>query len=512
MDEALFHDECAVMAVSLPRGAGTAAQMCYDGLRLMQHRGQDGSGMVIRNDRRSFSLKRLGLVGEVFHPAWLRHRSDVGIAHNRYATQGTPSAVNLQPHRARSRDGLLYVASNGDITNFAQLRRRLQRQGVDFRSRNDGELLAWLIAKAYDRTRAMPEALRSLQDDVQGAYSAVVLFHDRLFVIRDVLGFRPLSMAEIPGGGVAIASETVAFDVLHAEPASYREVPAGAIYELCAGKLTVHRPGHTQRAGCSFELIYFSRPDSLVFGLPDSFIRRRLGWNVARESGFRARKDVVVTAVPDSSNEIAAGVAEAFGVSFVRGLIRSHTARRTFIEKEQRIRDEGVKYKLNPNRYWLDGMIVILVDDSIVRGTNIGKTVRMLKRIGVREVHILIGSPRIHWPCFMGIATPTREELIANQLTLEGLTAFTGADSIYHLSLAGLQRSLGPITAEERRRYGDVLAPLFAAPKDSYRGRVRERLAVCDPRSFCYACFTGNYPVPVPCFESAQRRGAKKRR
>jgi amidophosphoribosyltransferase len=506
MHELFFQEECAVMAVSLPRGTGTAAQMCYDGLRLQQHRGQDGSGMVLRNQRRAISRKRLGLVGEVFPPAWLRHRSDVAIAHNRYATQGTPSAENLQPHRAISRGGRLYLASNGDVTNFAGLRRRLQRQGVVFRSSNDGELLAWLIAKAYDRAHSIVEALRSLQDDVQGAYSAVVLFQDHLYVIRDTLGFRPLSMAGIPGGGIAIASETVAFDVLHADPASYREVPPGSIYEIHAGNLTVHLPGNSMRAGCSFELIYFSRPDSLVFGLPDSFIRRRLGWNVARESGFRKRKDVVVTAVPDSSNEIAAGVAEEFGVPFVRGLIRSHTARRTFIEKEQRIRDEGVKYKLNPNRFWLDGMTVLLVDDSIVRGTNSGKIVRMLKRIGARDVHILIGSPRIHWPCYMGIATPTREELIANRMTLAELTRHTDADSIFHLSLEGLKRSLGPITAEERRRYPDALAPLLRAPADSYRGRVRARLAQCDPESFCYACFSGKYPIPVPRLGKVRRK------
>lgn len=498
MGEACFHDECAVMAVALPRGTGTAAQLCYEGLRQQQHRGQDGSGMALRNERRAILHKRRGLVSEVFNGHWLRHRSDLAIGHNRYATKGTPSDVNLQPHRALCRDGRIFLASNGDVTNYARLRQRLKRQGVVFLSHNDGELLAWLVARAYDRTRSMPAALAALREEVQGAYSAILLFQERIFVVRDPLGFRPLSLAEIPGGGIAVASETVAFDILHADPSSYREIPAGAILELHQGGYTVHAPGGPMRAGCSFELIYFSRPDSLVFGLPDSLIRRRLGWNVAREARFRRRRDVVVTAVPDSSNEIAAGVAEELGVPFVRGLIRSHTARRTFIEKEQRIRDEGVKYKLNPNRYWLDGMTVLLVDDSIVRGTNIGKIVRMLKRIGTAEVHILIGSPRIFWPCHMGIATPTREELIANRMSLKALAEYADAESVFHLSLEGLRSALGPITARERRRHPGVIDPLYTAPRDSYRGRVRACLEDADADRYCYACFSGRYPVPVP--------------
>ncbi|MBM3316761.1 MAG: amidophosphoribosyltransferase [Candidatus Eisenbacteria bacterium] len=504
MGEACFHDECAVMAIALPPGTATAAQLCYDGLRQQQHRGQDGAGMVIRNDHRAILHKRRGLVSEVFNSHWVRHRADLAIGHNRYATHGTPSEANLQPHRAVCRGGRLFLASNGDITNFASLRRRLKGQGVAFRSNNDGELLAWLVAKAYDRTRSMPAALAALHGQVQGAYSAVLLFQDRVFVVRDPLGFRPLSLASIPGGGIAAASETVAFDILHADPGSYREVPAGAILELHRGRCAVHAPGGPMRAGCSFELIYFSRPDSLVFGLPDSLIRRRLGWNVARESRFRRKRGVIVTAVPDSSNEIAAGVAEELGLPFVRGLIRSHTARRTFIEKEQRIRDEGVKYKLNPNRYWLDGMTVLLVDDSIVRGTNIGKIVRMLKRIGAAETHILIGSPRIFWPCYMGIATPTREELIANRMSLRELADFADADSVFHLSLEGLRRALGPVTAEERRRHPGTLGLLYSAPRDSYRGRVLARLEDADPDRYCYACFSGRYPVPVP--RPARRR------
>lgn len=328
MGESCWHDECAVMAVSLPLGSGTAARFCFDGLRQQQHRGQDGSGMVIYNTCRALVRKGLGLVPDVYPRAWLDHEAEVAIGHNRYATQGSPSAVNLQPHRAiTKRGGRLYLASNGDVTNFSELRRLLERDGVVFQSRNDGELLAWLIARAYDETGSMPVALRSLRSTVRGAYSAVVLFQRRVFVTRDVLGFRPLSMARLPTGGHVVASETIAFDILGAEISSYQEVPAGSILELAGGDVIVHDPGWEAVTPCKFEQVYFSRPDSQVFGLPCSLVRRRIGWQLARESRFRSRKNVVVLAVPDSANWIGQGVAEALGVPFLLGgLVRSHTA------------------------------------------------------------------------------------------------------------------------------------------------------------------------------------------
>lgn len=500
MSELCWQDECAVMAVSLPHGTGTAPRLCYDGLRQQQHRGQDGSGMALQNRTRMLSQRKLGLVAEVYSNGWLRHNFDVAIGHNRYATQGSPSLVNLQPHRAVTvRGEPLSLASNGDLTNFRQLRRQLKRNGVQFVSTNDGELLAWLVADGITETGSIVGALRRLRGTVTGAYSAVVLFRERVYVARDPLGFRPLVITALPDGGIAVASETVAFDILHADATQYGRVAAGAILELINGKVVVHDAGWPDTTPCKFEHVYFSRPDSVVFGLPSSLVRRRIGWALGRESHIRRRSRVIVVPVPDSANWIAQGVAESLGVPYEPGaIIRSHTARRTFIEKEQRIRDEGVRYKLNPDRSMLEGMTVLLVDDSIVRGTTVPKIVRMLRRVGVAAVHLLIGSPPIRFPCFMGIATPRREELIANRMSQAALTRFAEADSLTHLSLAALQASGGPWTAWERRRFPEVLALYDRAAPGTLRAKVRKRLASAEPGRYCYACFTGDYPVPIP--------------
>lgn len=501
MGEHCWHDECAIMAVSLPFETANAAQAVYDGLRLLQHRGQDGSGMAVWRGRSVRVRKKTGLVAEVYNAQWLQQPTSLAIGHNRYATQGDTSEINLQPHRARCSDGEIFLASNGDVTNFRKLQRRLHRQGVRFVSKNDGELLAWLIARAYDRLGNMHLAIRSLYDDVTGAYSAVMLFRGHLFVFRDPLGFRPLVRADLAGGGVAFASETVAFDILRADPGSYREVQAGAIIEVVQGETITFESGWNAAAPCVFELIYFARPDSLVFGLPVSFIRRRIGWQLARETRRSIGRSSVVIPVPDSANEIAAGVAQGIDRPLRQGLLRSHTARRTFIESEQSIRDEGVKYKLNPDRSVLEGMDVVLVDDSIVRGTTTRKIVRMLKSAGACTVHVVIGSPPMRWPCFMGVATPTRKELIASQVSLPEIRKRLGADSLNYLSLTGLQLAVGPLTAEERRRFGPIIRPYDEAPAQSFRGKVRERLRQSRPDQHCFACFTGNYPIDVPLKE-----------
>jgi amidophosphoribosyltransferase len=488
------------MAVSLPEGVGSAAAQCYDGLRQQQHRGQDGSGMVIRNDQRALVRKRLGLVAEVYPREWLRHRAGCAIGHNRYATQGAPSALNLQPHRAVTKDGRrIYCASNGDVTNFRALRTQLRRRGVRFTSQNDAELLAWLVADLSDEAGSFPDALRRLRSVVTGAYAAVFLVGERIFVARDPFGFRPLVCAPLPNGGIAVASETIAFDILGADPLTYQEVRAGGILELFRGRMTVHERGGDALAPCKFEHVYFSRPDSTVFGVPCSLVRRRIGWRLGKESGFRRRTNTVVLSVPDSANWIAQGVAEWLGVPFIiGGLIRSHTARRTFIEKEQRIRDEGVRYKLNPDRTWIAGATVLLVDDSIVRGTTIGKIVSMLLRAGAKEVHLLIGSPPIRHPCFMGVATPTREELVANQVTQRALRRVLRVASLTHISLEGLKASAGPLTREERERFALLLRSFLRAPRGSLRGSILTRLEKTDTSRFCYACFTGEYPIPIP--------------
>ncbi|MDD5342473.1 MAG: amidophosphoribosyltransferase [Patescibacteria group bacterium] len=497
MGEHIWQEECAIMAVSLPPTKGGAAHAVYDGLRLLQHRGQDGSGITVVNSRTQ-TKKGPGLVADVYPGRWLeRQNGSLAIGHNRYATQGKPSINNLQPHRATCRGGNVYLASNGDLVNFGQLRRRLQRKGVKFRSMNDGELLAWLLATVYDRTNDMVKAIETVLQTAKGAYSAVAIFQRKLYVFRDDQGFRPLVMANMPGGGVAFASETIAFDVLRADPLTYQEVRAGEILEVNNGSITVHKPGHTATNQCVFEDIYFARPDSLVFGLPISLVRRRIGWQLAYERRLPRWKNAIVVPVPDSANEIARGVADVTGLPYRQALMRSHTSRRTFIESQQIIRDDGVKYKLNPDRFYLEGMVVILVDDSIVRSTTISKIVKMLLRAGAKAVHVLIGSPRIYWPCYMGIATPTRGELIANQLTIGQLTKRTEADSLFHLSLDSLKIAVGPLIRKELSRHQGFLRRIISAQPNTYLGRIREQLRQQDPDRFCYACFTGKYPVRI---------------
>lgn len=490
------------MGISCPRGRGDAARKTYYGLRMMNHRGQDGSGIGIAAPGGLVWLKKAGLVSSVFTDAWLEQYGETAIGHNRYATQGAATEVNLQPHHAACRDGGILVASNGDIANYRELRSRLEQEGAQFVSENDGELLAHLLARGVDSFGSLHEAIRQLHDLVHGAYSAVALFQDRLYVFRDLHGFRPLAMVTLPDGSVAVASETVAFGILGADLKAYREVPAGAIYAVDNGDVTIYDDGHPSISPCIFELVYFARPDSQVFGLPVQLVRRRIGWLLAEESQWRPGSNDVVVAVPDSSNEIARGVAEGLRLSIEPGLTRSHTSSRTFIEPKQEYRDEAVKFKLNPQYLLVEGRRVLLVDDSIVRGTTIRKIVRMLKHAGAEEVHLFIGSPPIKWPCFMGIATPTKDELIANRLSPDAIARQVGADSLFHISLQGLRYATGPIRVDEQERYGSTLMPLRNAPAGSFRRITLRRLQQQDPSRRCTACFTGDYPIPVPLHRS----------
>ncbi len=486
------------MGVSCRSGAGDAARKVFCGLRMMNHRGQDGSGIGIASASGLIWHKNSGLVPDVFSDSWLGKHADAAIGHNRYATQGDASEKNLQPHFAECRDGGILLASNGDVINYRELRAALEQKGVRFTSDNDGELLARFLAQRIDQGDSPPDAIRQLHNTVQGAYSAVALFQKRLYVFRDVRGFRPLAIVTLPDGSIAVASETVAFGILGADLKTYREVPAGAIYVIDNGDVTVHDAGHPPISPCIFELVYFARPDSQVFGLPVHLVRRRIGWHLAEEANWKTGPNDIVVAVPDSSNEIARGVAEGLGLPFEPGLIRSHTARRTFIESEQSTRDEGVRFKLNPLMLAVEGARVILVDDSIVRGTTIRKIVHMLKRAGAEEVHLFIGSPPIKWPCFMGIATPTKGELIANQLSPAAIVEKVGADSLCHISLSGLRHATGRIHASELTRFQRILGRICNAPKESFRGVTYMRLQQQDISLRCTACFSGEYPIPVP--------------
>lgn len=503
MGEICWQEECAVMAVSLPSGTGTAAKFIYDGLRMQQHRGQDGSGIVLFSEGEFVLKKEPGLVYEVFSKDWLSsHQSDVGIGHNRYSTQGLNIPENLQPHYTKCRGGEIWIAGNGHVINYQPLRQKLEGEGEDFYSTNDGELMAKIIAKEYDRTGDIVKAIRLLRQTVKGAYSAVMLFQGKLFVFRDPKGFRPLCLAELPNGGLVVASETLAFDIFAIDPESFKEIKAGAILEITECKVTVHEEGHEATSKCIFEFIYFARPDSDIFGLSVALIRRRIGLQLARE--FREKevlegdKDIIVIAVPDSSTQIALGVWQGLDILYEQGIIRSHTARRTFIESEQRIRDEGVKYKFNPLRLILRGKTVIVVDDSIVRGSTLKKLIAILRRAGVKAVHLLIGSPQIFWSCLMGIDTPTLDELMANLLSFEEEVKHLGVDSLTHISVAKLMKAVGPLTEEEKKVLGGILKPILEAEPGTYYAEMRERLERADSKNYCYACFTGEYSLPVP--------------
>lgn len=505
MLESCWRDECAVMAVSLPEGRDDAAKLLYDGLRIQQHRGQDGSGIVLVSGENMIVRKETGLVYEVFPPEWIeQNRSPLGIAHNRYSTQGVAAKINLQPHSAQAAAGTVSVAGNGHLPYYQSLRQSLEAEREIFETTNDGELLAKIIARETNRTGCVVTALCGLSERVKGAYSAVMLFAGKLYAFRDPYGFRPLNLAEIPGGGIAVASETVAFDILGCDPETYQEVSAGSILEITAGKVVVHEEGHPAKTPCIFEFIYFARPDSEIFGWPVALVRRRIGWQLAQQLKLKAEivssseDEIIVIAVPDSSTEIALGVSEGLNLPFEPGIIRSHTARRTFIENEQRIRDEGVRYKFNPSRLKLKGRRVIVVDDSIVRGSTNRKLITMLRRAGPKSIHLAIGSPQIKWSCFMGIDTPRLEELIANQRTFEDEVRFLNADSLTHLTLEGLMRTVGPLTEEERGISRRLVRPLIEAESGTYYARMWQGICQAEPERYCFACFSGRYPLPVP--------------
>ncbi len=494
----LLQEECAVMAVSLPSGGSQAVAMVRDGLHNQNHRGQDGSGIAYWCNGGIALHKALGLVWQVYTDSFRATPANVAMGHNRYATTGQPTRVNLQPHLLFLADGRpLAIGGNGDLVNNDELRAGFEAAGVKFASENDGETLGQILVRALNRGATIVEAIRELRQVALGAYSAVVLFEGRIYAFRDERGYRPLSMSRLPGGGIAIASETVAFDIILADRSTYQEILAGAILEIVDGEVIVHEAGHPNEKECDFEFIYFSRPDGEVCGLPVSFVRRRIGWQLALENPIELYPNSIVVPVPDSANYIGIGVAEGLGARREDALVRSHFVGRTFLRPLQQTRDSAVREKFNPCAFELEGAHVILVDDSRVRGTTLGKIVGMLRRAGVELIDLYVGSPQIPWPCFYGIATPTKAELIANTQTLEEYCASHGIRSVRHLSLEGLHRALGPITDQEKQLFWKQLEPYLNAPEGSYRARLMANFASKSPRRFCSACFTGQYAHDV---------------
>ncbi|OGF15287.1 MAG: amidophosphoribosyltransferase [Candidatus Eisenbacteria bacterium RBG_16_71_46] len=452
--EKAWREECGVFGAV---GVAHAAEVVGLGLHALQHRGQESAGIVSCDERGEFhSHKGLGLVSDVFDDALLaRLPGSLAIGHNRYSTSGSVTLENTQPLRVVYRGGPLALAHNGNLVNARELRQGLEGSGSIFQTTLDTEIFLHLMA--LSRADAPAEGLIEAARQVRGAYSLVVLTGGTVLALRDAHGFRPLCIGRL-GDGYVVASETCALDLVGAD--YVREVEPGELVRLDSRGMRTERvfPVADPPQHCIFEHIYFSRPDSHVFGEGVDRARRRIGHRLAEEHPTDA--DVVI-AVPDSSNSIALGYAERSGLRFELGLIRNHYVGRTFIQPHQAGRDSSVRVKFNPVREILEGQRVVVVDDSIVRGTTSRKLVRLLRRAGAREVHFRVGSPPVTHPCFYGIDTPSRRELIGALKTVQEIRDFLGVDTLGYLSLEGL-------LACER-----------------------------EPARYCRACFTGDYPVEV---------------
>ena len=438
-----------------------------NGLFQMQHRGQDACGLAVSDGGDIHLHKGLGYVREVFRTRPSESfRGSLAVGHVRYPTQGGNREVNTQPHVATTLGGArMALSSNGDITNYREVRAALEARGVAFVGSNDAEVLLKFIAWHHlVAGLTILEAIRALQSTVRGAYSSALLLHDRIFAIRDPYALRPLCLGGAEGTWM-VASETPALDI--ARVPYLGEVEAGEVIEL--GPEGMRRHPHpavvsiraherATTAHCVFEHVYFSRPDSFAFGTPVYETRKRIGaWLAARED---CDIDIVVP-VPDSSNAVALGYAQAAGKPFEMALIRNHYVGRTFINPDQARRDDSVKHKFNPMRSVLQGKRVALVDDSIVRGTTLRKITRMVRGAGAAEVHLRIGSPVTKYPCFYGVDTPDKGELIGNQLSEEAIREHLTADSLTYLSQQGL------------------------------------RDCIPEAQGYCMACFDGAYPEPI---------------
>jgi amidophosphoribosyltransferase len=455
-----FHEECGVVGV---HGHPEAATLAYLALYALQHRGQESAGIVASNGEALISHRGMGHVAEIFDQEILaRLRGSLAIGHNRYSTQGSTVLKNCQPFVVEWAHGALAIAHNGNLVNADELRAKLEARGSIFQSTVDSEVIVHLIAASTENT--LTDRIIDALGQVRGAYSLVFLTEDRIIAARDPSGFRPLVLGRI-GDAVVIASETCALDLVDA---TYeREIEPGEIVTVSArGVESVHPFRPQERRHCVFEYIYFARPDSRVFGRNVYEVRKELGRQLAREAPVPA--DIVI-AVPDSGVPAAIGYAEQAGLPYEMGLIRNHYVGRTFIEPSSSIRHFGVKVKLNALREVLAGRRVIVVDDSIVRGTTSRKLVHMIRQAGAREVHVRISSPPTTHPCFYGIDTPTREELIASAHSVAEIRDYLGADSLAYLSVEGMYR--------------------FTR----------------SPATFCDACFTGQYPIP-PAEDSPVRQ------
>lgn len=464
-----FHDECGVFGVF---GHPEAANLTYLGLYALQHRGQESAGIVSSDGNDVHLHRAMGEVEEIFQPSVLaKLPGSLAIGHTRYSTAGDKALLNAQPITIDCNKGKIALGHNGNLTNAAEWRRKLEHRGSIFQTNSDTEVIVHLIARS--QARNLSGALGDALNQVEGAYSLLVLTQDELYAVRDPRGFRPLVLGKLPATEIAgetwlVASETCAFDLLNAQ--YVREVEPGEMLRISrSGIESIHFAPEKSRQQCIFEHVYFARPDSIIFGRSVNESREALGRLLAREHPVDA--DIVVP-VPDSGVPAAVGYALESKIPFRMGLIRNHYIGRTFIEPSQAIRNFGVKLKLNPVRGLIEGKRVILVDDSIVRGTTSRKIVRMVREAGAREVHVRISCPPTISPCYYGVDTPTREELIASSNSPEEIQKFLGADSLGYLSLPALRQAVDDTQAK-----------------------------------FCTSCYTGLYPTDLVQLEVRESNG-----
>jgi amidophosphoribosyltransferase len=461
-----FKDECGVFGIF---GHPEAANMTYLGLYALQHRGQESAGIAASDGGQVRVSREMGYVADVFDGEVLSHLPGrAAIGHVRYSTAGESRLSNAQPILIDCNHGQIAICHNGNIVNARELRDDLVRQGSIFQSGSDTEVILHLYARS--KQAGAEAAIVESVSQVQGAFSLAMLTPDRMIAVRDPHGFRPLALGRLDDA-IVVASETCAMDLIGAT--YVRDVEPGEVLVISADGMRSIKPfAPAPLAHCVFEHVYFARPDSYVFGKSVNEVRTNLGRALAREQPVDA--DVVVP-VPDSGVCAAMGYAEASGVPLRMGLIRNHYVGRTFIQPQQSIRHFGVKVKLNPVRSILDGKRVVLVDDSIVRGTTSRKIVKMVRAAGAREVHVRISCPPTISPCFYGVDTPSKRDLIAATHTIDEITQYLDADSVGYLSLEGLLTSVG-------------------------QGRG----------SYCTSCYTGVYPVAFPRDEASYLQLALK--
>lgn len=472
LDDDKMHDECGVIGLHVP--GREVARLAFFGLHALQHRGQESAGIATSDGEAAYVHKSMGLVPQVFNEENLQPlQGQLAIGQTRYSTTGSSHLRNAQPYLIETLYGPLGVAHNGNLTNAYDLRRQLLARGVGLSSTSDSEVITQMLAAPADvwaqpiengdETDRWVARLRAFMEVAEGAYSLAILTRSAVYAVRDPLGLRPLALGSFEGGGHAVVSETCALGTIGAN--YQREIAPGEIIRLDARGLTSFEGVASRPAPalCVFEYVYFARPDSLMEGQVVHQVRQQLGRQLAREAPVEA--DVVI-GVPDSAIPAAIGYSDATGIPYTEGLTKNRYIGRTFIEPDDQLRTEGVRIKYNTLDANLAGQRVVLIDDSIVRGNTAGPLVQLVREGGAKEVHMRVSSPPVRFPCFMGIDMATKKELIAHRLDVEQIRQRIGADSLSYLSLDGM------VTA------------------------VRQ--AIQQQTGHCTACFSGEYPIPIP--------------